>query len=334
MSAACDDLFDPKNTLKPSNQAEDLPEETQKLLECEEANIVFKDEIHPQLVKRCGDCHGSTETPTFAVSDWMQSQLVVAPLINFNAISESLLIDQSRNGHCSETSCSMDEGSGPDVLLVEALGAWKGSISACAEDEGTVDPIIDTRPIDEKEGYQYFIEEVRPALINTQSCQECHAGVSSWLYRQAFKALKYQSDRKAKNELKDKLKPLEEVLKQCEKKLKYEERIKKGRRRNKKKEADFPTAENCQETEDKIAEALKDYDTRDELYVPPEFLLGSDIEQYSKIRARMRIEENSFFASRIYVNAEGNHFGNGLCARDESPCKEIEAWWNLEKSKQ
>lgn len=324
----------PKHTLDSSNdRTEGLPPEARKLLECDEANIVFKDEVHPQLVQRCGDCHGSTRRPTFAIADLTKSQLVVAPLINFGSIEDSLIIEQARNGHCDESGCSQPAGSAADVQLVDSIEAWRGSISACSQDDGTNPPIIDTRPIEEKEGYKFFIEELRPVLLNTQKCQDCHAGVDSWLYRQAFRALKFQSDRKSKKELKAKLKPLEKIMKRCEKKRKYQKRIKRGKKRNPKKEKTFPADEVCEETETQIAEALKDFDTRDELYVPPEFLIGTDTEQYSKIRARMRIEEDSFFASRIYTNAEGNHFGNGLCARDESPCKEIEAWWGIEKGK-
>lgn len=70
----------------------------------------------------------------------------------------------------------------------------------------------------------------------------------------------------------------------------------------------------------------------------PQYFKGNDQERYEKAKQYLALEKETFYAAPLFAAALFPHFRNGTCndspgipSLEQSPCREIKIWWELEK---
>jgi hypothetical protein len=83
------------------------------------AIAVFTSGFYAFAVKNCAQCHGSTQTPLFAVSNVNTAYAAAETVVNFSNPASSVLAVYAGNGHCGISNCN-----GQTSTVIPLLESW------------------------------------------------------------------------------------------------------------------------------------------------------------------------------------------------------------------
>jgi hypothetical protein len=98
----------------------------------------FQTSFYTFAQQNCVQCHGSTQSPLFAISNVSTAYSNALPYANFSAPSQSLFAAYAGNGHCGLSNCS---GGTQASAALSALNVW-----AAAENLAATDPSPSSTP--------------------------------------------------------------------------------------------------------------------------------------------------------------------------------------------